>query len=395
MNETITSEMARAELARRELAKRGITPEMARAELERRKLVQQTQLERERAMTSLPQPTILERFLRFGKWATTPLIQPEALEKLPIEAVSKVTPFGSIAPFLPPSLQRKIAGQEVSAMTSPLGAISTLGIVKGMQKTGEIGRIAPLQNWLNPKNQLKLADEARNSLTLQKHNLIKKYGQNYDRYIKQAQGQVSLQEPLLNLIDNSDDVINTIKGQTEISEAIAKGEPTAKKVLNIVQTFMEKPEILQQLSLQEADGLQKYIRTLPGIRSKLARQYKMGKEQVDFNNAERVLLDFANDIKAQVLNQAPEMTLVNKEYGQFMTNLKQIRPYLKWDKAITTFKTLHTKDPAVVQKLQEILPRDVMRKIQKLNWAERGATLTKWLGGITAAGIVAKRIYSK
>ncbi len=282
--------------------------------------------------------------------------------------------------------------EDIVGIPQRFGQAAT-GAATGGLLTGLGYAIAKGKNWLNPKNQLKLADETRNSLTNAKNTLIEKYGEVYNRTIKQGQGKVSLQEPLLNLIDESDDIVNTIKGNSEISEALAKGDPTAKKVMNLVNTFIEKPKEIPELTLQEADGLQKYIRNLPGIRTKLSSQYKG--RQVDFTNAERVLLGLSNDIKAQVMNQSPEMNLVNKEYGQFMSNYKQIRPYLKWNNAITSFKNIHQLDPAVLEKIQQTVPKEVMNKILTLNRTERAAKLAKWIGGIAAGGYVTKKVLSK
>lgn len=259
----------------------------------------------------------------------------------------------------------------------------TAGVLGGISE-GLVSSVKTGIKWLKPKHQLELADETRNSLGKLKNQLVEKYKDVYNKVIKQGTGKVSLQEPLLNLIDESDDIVNTIKGQAEISEALARGEPNAKRVLNIVNTFMKDPGKMQNLSLQEADGLQKYIKNLPGIHAKLTSQYKGG--QVDFTNADRVLLGFANDIKAQVMNLAPEMNLVNKEYGQFMSNYKQIRPYLKWDKAVSNFKNIHKLDPAILDKLQQILPKDVLGKVLQMNRVNRNAELLKRIAPYAVAG---------
>jgi hypothetical protein len=282
--------------------------------------------------------------------------------------------------------------EDIVGIPQRLGQAAT-GTLAGGVLTGLGYAIAKGKNWLNPKNQLKLAEETRISLAKVKNNLIEKYGDVYNRTIKQGQGRVSLQEPLLNLIDESDDIVNTIKGNVEISEALAKGEPNAKRVMNIINQFIENKQVPTNLSLQEADGLQKYIKNLPSIRNKLASQYKG--RQVDFTNADRVLLNLANDIKSQVMNLAPEMNLVNKEYGQFMSNYKQIRPYIKWNNAITNFKNIHQLDPAILDKLQQTIPKDVMGKILSLNRTERAAKLAKWVSGIAAGGYVTKKVLSR
>lgn len=281
--------------------------------------------------------------------------------------------------------------EDIVGMPQRLGQATT-GAVTGGVLTGLGYAIAKGKNWLNPKNQLKLAEEVRGSLTNVKNDLIEKYGEVYNRTIKGGKGEVSLQEPLLNLIDESDDIVNTLKGNQEIAEALAKGEPNAKRVMNIVETFMQEKSPIK-LSLREADALQKYIKSLPSIGSKLASLSKG--RQVDFSNADRVLLNFANDIKSQVMNLAPEMNLVNKEYGQFMNNYKQIRPYLKWNNAVTNFKNIHQLDPAILDKIQQTIPKDVMNKILTLNRTERAAKIARWIGGIGAAGYVAKKVTSR
>jgi len=260
------------------------------------------------------------------------------------------------------------------------GTISELGGIYGGGKIyqGLFNFVSKFKNWLNPKNQIKLAEETRNNLMQQKDKIIEKYGDAYNRIIKQSNKQISIQEPLLNLIDESDDIVNTLKGNQEVSEALARGEPNAKRVMNIVNTFMEKPQEIQNLSLQEADGLVKYIKNLPGLRGKFASQYKG--RQVDFTNAERVLNNFANDIKAQVLNQAPEMTMVNREYGTFMSNYKQIRGYLKWNNAVTNMKNIHKLDPAILDKFQQMLPQNLLKNVLQMNRTVRNAELLKRIG---------------
>ena len=281
--------------------------------------------------------------------------------------------------------------EDIIGIPQRLGQAAVGGAAGGLL-TGLSYAVARGKNWLNPKNQIKLAEDSRNSLVGKKQAMLEKYGDVYNRTIKQGQGKISLQEPLLNLIDESDDIVNTIKGQTEISEALTKGEPNARKILNMVNSFIENPKAGEDLTIQNADLLQKYIRNLPSIRNKLARGYKTGFEQVDFTNADRVLLNFANDIKVKVLDLAPEMSLVNKEYGQFMTNYKQLRPYLKWDRAISNFKNLHQLDPAVLNKFQQVLPRNIVRNILQMNRVNRSVQLLKRIGGAALIGGVGAEV---
>ncbi len=244
------------------------------------------------------------------------------------------------------------------------------------------------QNWLNPKNQVKVAEETRNALFQLKNSAVEKYGQVYDKVIKQGQGRVSLQEPLLNLIDESEDVVSNLKGQQEISEALSKGDPNATKVMNIVDAFMKNPKELQELSLQEADTLQKYIKSLPSISRKLSKQARLGMGQIDLTNAERVLVGFANDIKSQVLNLAPEMNLVNREYGATINGIKKLRPLVKEGSAITNFKNINILDPEK-RAFFDILPKNTLQKILNINRAERAALIAKWAGGIVGGSALA------
>jgi hypothetical protein len=258
-----------------------------------------------------------------------------------------------------------VAGGAYTPTENPLGLAergkqAAMGGLAG----GLISTVGAFKQYLNPKVQNKLAEDARNSLLGSKNQMIEKYGESYNKFIKNREGQISIQEPLINLMEESDDIVNTLKGNQEVSEALRRGDTSAKRVMSIVEAFISNPkDIPSNLTLKEADSIQKYIKNLPGIRNKLSMASKRGFEQVDFNNAERVLLNFANDIKAQVLNLAPEMTLVNKEYGQFMNNFKQVRPYLKWGTATDNFKRFTELNSEVRTGLEVMLPKSIINKI--------------------------------
>jgi len=249
--------------------------------------------------------------------------------------------------------QQSKQAAEFAAVGGTLGAMFGLG--------------ANATKWLKTKNQLNLAERANKSLTLTKQNFYDKYKTQYDKYIKNGTGNISMKEPFENLINNSDDALNALKGNAEFKELLSAGDANAKRLMKILENINDPSLVNTQISIQEADKLYKFIKGLPGISNKLSRGAKQGWNQVDFTNSERILLDFSNDIKGKVLELVPDMRFVNTEFATAITNFKQARPYLKWNNAVTNFKNLNTLDPAIVQKLETVLPKDIMRDIRQLN----------------------------
>ena len=290
-------------------------------------------------------------------------------------AIGGAAGMGAITPkegLLAPKERGKQAG---------IGAI--FGSIAGALQSSIINK------WLKPKNQLALTEEARNSLVGQKNQMVEGFGKQYQSIMKEAQGKtISLRDAFNGLLENTDDAINTIQGQTDFNQALAQGNPTAKKLLNLLKTFQNNPQvIMENISVEEADTLQKFIKQMPGIQGKLQRAYKYGFEQVDWTNAERIMLDFANDIKANVLDLAPELKMLNQNYGQFMTNYKQIRPYLKWNRGISTILNIHQpQNLPVLDLLQKTLPQNLIQNILQMNRTLRNAELLKRIGVIAGAG---------
>jgi len=341
-------------------------------------------------IASLPY-TVPKTITQFGQEQLQQIPQVRQIYENPATYMGMPAPMNLLSLPIPSELRRQTA-------TNYLSEAGGFGGAYGVSK---LAKTFKPQNWLNPNTQKNVAQETRNALFQLKRDAVNKYGKVYDKVIKQGQGKVSLQEPLLNLIDESDDVVSTIKGQQEISEALLKGDPQAKRVMGIVEAFMKDPKTLESLSLQEADALQKYINNLPSIRTKLARSAKLGLGQVDLTNAERVLVGFSDDIKAQVLNLAPEMNLVNKEYGFVTNSIKKLRPFVKEGTAIDSFKKFNTYN-AEIKDWFNILPPKTLQKIMNINRAEIWANIAKRIGigaaytaGGTIVGGVGYKLFGK
>ncbi len=262
----------------------------------------------------------------------------------------------------------------------------------GMALGGLVGAIAPqvtkFQKWLNPKNQLKLAEEARNSLFTQKQQQVENFGKQYDEIIKNsADKNISLGEAFKGLMENTDDAVNSFSSVKEFNDALASNNPTAKKLMSLVKSINEGQSVPINVTVKEADALQKFVKGLPGIKTKLEKGYKYGFQSVDWNNSERIMLDFANDIKASVLDTAPELKALNQSYGKFMTQYKQLRPYLKWNSAVPNIMDIHNPQKvAILDLMQRVLPQNIMKDMLMMNRTVRNAELLKMIGGKTLRG---------
>ena len=235
---------------------------------------------------------------------------------------------------------------------------------------------------LKATNKENLAIEVQNALVNKKTKLIESFGEQYKNIMKSKQGkQISLAEPLNNLLENADDIVNTLQGQEDLQKSLSLGDPMAKRVLSLINSVTDpEKKIPQTLSIEEADVLQKYIRQLPSIRTKLEQAYKRGFEQVNWTNAERILLDFASDMKKQVLDLSPELGALKMNYGQVMTDIKRIRPNFAWGKAIRNMENFHLLDPQIRSAIERILPSNIINKIKDLSSAVRITNLLKRMG---------------
>lgn len=151
---------------------------------------------------------------------------------------------------------------------------------------------------------------------------------------------------------------------------------------------METPE---ELSIKEADQLQQFIKNLPSIKSKLNQVNRKGFGQVDWTNSERMLLDFADEIKSKIIGAEPDLAYLKKNYGQVVNDIKFVRGKLAKGNTINNLKNFDNWDDEVKVVAGRLFPKDLLNKIEDFNSADKFAQLLKQFGiygGYAGAGAI-------
>ena len=304
--------------------------------------------------------------------------------------------FGQL---LPGFLQQKMGAKVASGETSPLAIAGNLLAVGGLAKQPVMSATdydsllsrglstvegkAPT-NWFDPKKQLELAEETRKSLNQVKHGAVESYGIDYDKYVKNSDKVIDTKNIVNNFVQDAEDSFGNIYQEPDFLEAIAKKDPLATRIKGLIDKVNnEEIDVSQEISVQEADRLQKWIKGLPGIKNKIG---KGGRGFSDMTNSERLLVGLANDIKASVIEAHPELSATNKAYGETMNDIKNVRKFLRFGTATENLKNYHGMNIEPKLAFQRVLPSGVMKKITDLSSAIRNANIAKQLAKITGIG---------
>ena len=263
---------------------------------------------------------------------------------------------------------------DIGSMLIPGAAIAK---ATGIEK--QLGNVV---RFSNPKNTAKLADDVDNSLMLAHDKVVKEFGPEYDRIIGKSDKTINLSEPVNNLVKESSDILKN----SEFAKT-----PQAQRVINMVDKVKDN-KVLENMSAKEADQLQKSIKQLPSIKTKLEKGYKTGFHNVDWTNEERILLKFSNDIKSKVIDGHDELAGLNKEYGSFMNSYKQVRGSFGISKSVDTgteglMKNYHKLPQRFKDEIEKVLPEGTTNKIKDYNNSQRVGQTLKTLG-LTGLGLV-------
>lgn len=267
-----------------------------------------------------------------------------------------------------------------AALTWNMNPLVMLGKASGVGKT-----ISNIGKYSKPQNQVKLADEVQNALMSQKRGVMDKYGKEYESIIGKSESKVNLNEPVKNFVDEAQSLMQN----PEFVQQVAAKNPQATKILDMVNRFKATKgldEVGLDISAKEADSLSRYIRNMPGIKSKLNQASKQGWHTVQWSNEDRMLLNLADDIKGTVVEAHPELLNLNKEYGQFMNAYKKVSPDFKIGNTVSKLKEYSSYDPQKQQLLEGILPKDTIGKIKEFESADKTYKVLKNLGLIAGGG---------
>lgn len=265
---------------------------------------------------------------------------------------------------------------DVGGMLVPGGAI--------LKATGLEKQIGNVIKYSKPENTAKLADEVDNALINSRSKVIDNYGPEYKGIIGKSDVKVNLAEPVKNLIDESGSILQN-------PEFI--NSPQSKRIIGLIDTVKDN-KTLENISAQEADNIQKAIKQLPSIKTKLQKAATSGKHTVDWTNDERILLNFSNDIKSKVIEAHPELVDLNKGYGDFMNNYKQVRGSFGIKKTPDAgteglMKNYHNIPQRFKDTVEKVLPKETANKIKEYNKSQRVGETLKAAGlmGLGAAGL--------
>lgn len=269
-------------------------------------------------------------------------------------------------------------GQKMSAGLA--GAVVPIGGVAKL--AGEIPMIKSLVKYSKPQNQVKLAEEVQNGLMSQKRAVIDKYGQEYESIIGKSQNKVDLNPAVKNFVDEAQSLMQN----PEFSQQVAAKNPQAMRIFDMADK-VSQAKGLDSMSAKEADGLSKYIRNLPSIKSKLNQASKQGWHTVQWTNEDRMLLGLADDIKGSVIQAHPELGALNKDYGQFMSAYKNVAPDFKIGTTVNKLKNYSELDPQKQALFEKIMPKSTVDKVKDFEGADKTAEMLKKVGLIGARGI--------
>lgn len=273
-------------------------------------------------------------------------------------------------------------GGLVGGMVSPVypAILKPLGNLAGKAINPIAKSFSDVMKYSKPQNQIKLADEVQNALMSQKRNVIDKYGKEYESIIGQSKSKVDLSPAIKNFIDESQSLMQN----PEFAQQVAAKNPQAMKIFDMADK-MARTNGLESISAKEADSLSKYIKNMPGLKSKLDQANKKGWHTVQWSNEDRMLLGLADDIKGSVIQSHPELQGLNTEYGQFMNSYKKVAPDFKIGSTISKLKDYGNYDPQKAQLLEGILPKETVSRIKDFSNAEVTSNVLKKLG-LGAAG---------
>lgn len=280
--------------------------------------------------------------------------------------------------------------QDTGMLANPLlGEAIGLGI-KGLSNTGKA--LSDVFKYSKPGAQIKLAEEVQNSFLNSKRAVIDKYGKEYADTVGKSDKKIDLNSPIKNFVDEA----QSITQNPELVQQMAAKNPQAMRIFDLVGKIT-KQEVPEEISVQEANKLQQYIKNLPSIKSKLAQGSKNGFHTVQWTNEDRMLVGLADDIKSSIIEAHPELVNMNKEYGSFMNSYKKIAPEFKIGSTIDKLKNYHTLDPQKKSMLEGIVPKDTVNKIKDFNRADITSQVLKKLGlgvaGAAGMGAVGKEAW--
>jgi hypothetical protein len=347
-----------------------------------------------------PPNPMLEGITGAIKALTQPNISKDSAMKMPgIGGAAQLNPqWGSLGMFLPniaggtpdlkvggismPTSKESMGAQQMSDMSSPVGmAGAALATMPALEEAlpGAMSAIKQSIGMNTPQKVSSLSREVENSLVQSKQEVMEQFGEKYGELVKDSDKTIKLTNPLNSLKENYGDSLGRISEQPNFLDALEAKNPIAKRIESIIKTVEENPN--QELSLQEADKLQKWIKDLPGIKSKIAKGFK-----ADWTDSDRILLDFANDLKGEVVEQVPELKLYNQGYGDYMKAYKGIRGDLGFNKTENTMKNFDKLSADKSLAFKKVLPSNIISKMTKFNSAHKINQLLKILGVGLGAG---------
>jgi hypothetical protein len=268
-------------------------------------------------------------------------------------------------------LAEQKSGIEVAGQAGLGGLLGGLfGLASGQYKTPD------LLKWTKPKNQVGLAQEARGALSGIKQGAVETYGTNYGEVVNKSDKVINL-KAIVNDFNQNEGNLADIKMYKDITEAVGLKDAKAERLMKVLNS----ENIPENLSVQEADKFQQFIKNLPGIKSKLQKGAGFG----NFDNSERMLLDLANNIKASIIEAHPEIQGIKTDYGQTMNAIKLMRGKLTQGNTINNLQNFGRLDPEVQQAFTTYMPKNIMNKIGSFDTASKVGNILKW-AGLTAVG---------
>lgn len=263
--------------------------------------------------------------------------------------------------------------QDVGGLVNPLvGEVFNLGgKVLGMGNKA----ITDVIKYSKPKAQADLAETLQNDLLQSRHKVINNYGKEYDQIIGNSDKKININPAIKNFVDQGQSIMQN----PEFAQQIAVKNPAANKILDLVKTVTDG-DLPEELSAKEADNLSKSIKNLPSIKSKLAQGSKYGFHTVNWTNEDRMLIGLADDIKSGVIDEHPQLSALNKDYGKFMNAYKTVAPDFKIGTTVSKLKNYSSYDPQKTPLLEGIVPSSTINRIKDFERADKTSKLLKSLG---------------
>ncbi len=259
------------------------------------------------------------------------------------------------------------AGTDIAFSGAGAGILSSIGL--GGVRVGQLTRRG------GPKVAPQIAARVRASFVT----AGKQAGQKFDAAITQIDParRVSLRSTIESLKEQ-------VRTSPKLGSDLRAGMKRSKNKL--LQKLLDNPELADDLTIRQAQDIKNTITRIPSLTT------KSGKFGVQFSDTDLDLLEAVTDIRGEMLEAAPEMSEINKQFGQVRETFKLLKNRFKEGSLLGNIEK-NFKDPEILKRVKEFLPAEALQDIKLLGQSmrfrtEAGRVPGRLAGAATTAAIL-------